>query len=103
MKEVWQETDETISNISLLRRVFGSIVDDTTQRGFAIQPTLLQPKSVGEIYLNINDPYSHPLIDPRYLSDSYDIEILKRGVNVTLQIMNTSAFYGKRIKLTAVT
>ena len=97
----WQETDETISNISLLRQVFGSIIDDTTQQGFAIQPTLLQPKSVGEIYLNITNPYSYPIIDPRYLDNSYDIEILKRGIKVTLQIMNTSVFYGKGMKLTA--
>ena len=30
----WQETDQSIYNISLLRQVFGSIIDDTTQQGF---------------------------------------------------------------------
>ena len=55
----WQETDQTVCNISMLRQVFGSVIDDTTQQGFAIQPILLQPKSVGEIYLNITDPYNY--------------------------------------------
>ena len=94
----WQETDQTISNISLLKQVFGSIIDDTTQQGFAIQPTLLQPKSVGEIYLNITDPFSYPIIDPNYLSNSKDIEVLKRGAKVTMKMMKSSAFDGKGIK-----
>ena len=81
--------------------MFGSVIDDTTQQGFAIQTTLLQPKSVGEIYLNITDPYNYPLIDPHYLESSHDVEVLKRGIKVTLQTMNTSAYHSKGITLTA--
>ena len=81
--------------------MFGSVIDDTTQQGCGIQPTLLQPKSVGEIYLNVTDPYNYPLIDPHYLESSHDVEVLKRGIKVTLQIMNTSAFHSKGITLTA--
>ena len=91
----WQETDQSIYNISLLRQVFGSIINNTTQQGFEIQSTLLQPKSVGEIYLNITNPYSYPIIDPHYLENSYDIEVLKRGIKVTFELMSTTPFDDK--------
>ena len=61
----------------------------------------MQPKSVGEIYLNVIVPYNHPLIDPHCLESSHDVKVLKRGIKVTLQIMNTSAFRSKGITLTA--
>ena len=94
----WQETDQTIYNMSLLRQVFGSIIDDTTQQGFEIQSTLLQPKSVGEIYLNVTHPYGYPMIDPHYLENSYDIEVLKRGIKITFEIMKTTPFHDKGIR-----
>ena len=97
----WQETDQTVCNISLLCQVFGSVIDDTAQQGFVIQPTLLQPKSVGEIYLSVTDPYNYLLIDPHCLESSHDVEVLKRSIKVSLQIMNTSAFHSKGITLTA--
>ena len=78
--------------------MFGSIIDDTTQQGFEIQSTLLQPKSVGEIYLNITNPYSYPIIDPHYLENSYDIEVLKRGTKLTSELMSTTPLDDKLIQ-----
>lgn len=44
-----------------------------------IAPVLLHPKSLGEIKLRSNDPSDEPLIDPKYLSNKYDIDTLIDG------------------------
>lgn len=41
----------------------------------SIYPTLLQPKSVGKILLNSNDPFEHPLIYADYFTDENDDDI----------------------------
>ena len=40
---------------------------------------LVRPKSVGEIRLRNSDPFSPPIIDPRYLEHPDDVETLKEG------------------------
>ena len=74
------------------KEIFGPEAGEPTQRGYAIVPTLLKPKSVGEIRLNVTHPFDDPIIDPHYLEDPYDLELLKRGVKLALQITDTSAF-----------
>ena len=71
----WQETDQTVCNISLLHLVFES---DTTQQGFAIQPT--QSMLVRFILMSLIHIYNYPLIDPHHLESSHDVEVLKRGI-----------------------
>jgi len=41
-----------------------------------VLPSLLTPKSRGFIRLKTADPYDHPLIEPNYLSNPYDIQLL---------------------------
>jgi choline dehydrogenase-like flavoprotein len=43
-------------------------------------PTLLVPKSRGNIMLRNKDPYTPPLINPNYLSYQSEIDILVDGV-----------------------
>ncbi|XP_065908660.1 alcohol dehydrogenase [acceptor]-like [Dysidea avara] len=86
-------------NIPALEEVFGEI----TERGYGILPTLLDPKSVGEIYLNTTHPFDSPIIDPHYLEDPHDLEVLKRGIQVALDIANTSAFHSKGVNLVVET
>jgi choline dehydrogenase len=45
-------------------------------RAFTVVPTLLYPKSRGEIRLLSADPTKPPAIDPRYLSDDDDLRVL---------------------------
>uniref|UniRef100_F6PSH2 Choline dehydrogenase, mitochondrial n=1 Tax=Ciona intestinalis TaxID=7719 RepID=F6PSH2_CIOIN len=47
---------------------------------FAIINNVLHPKSVGSIRLNPFDPNGHPLIDPKYLTDQRDADILIKGI-----------------------
>lgn len=44
-----------------------------------IAPVLLHPKSLGEVKLRSNDPSDELLIDPKYLSNKYDIDTLIDG------------------------
>ncbi|KAI4481657.1 hypothetical protein M0804_009178 [Polistes exclamans] len=56
-----------------------------------IAPVLLHPKSLGEIKLRSNDPSDEPLIDPKYLSNKYDVDTLINGIQYLKKLINTSA------------
>lgn len=47
--------------------------------GFGIMATLVLPKSVGEIKLHDKNPFTPPLIDPKYLEDIRDVKTLIEG------------------------
>lgn len=55
-------------------------------RAFSILPTLLYPKSRGEIRLLSADPQQAPAIDPRYFSDADDLRVLAEGVRMAQHI-----------------
>jgi choline dehydrogenase-like flavoprotein len=48
--------------------------------GFFLMPTLLLPRSVGELKLANKNPLSHPVIDPKYFSHPDDMKILIEGL-----------------------
>ena len=51
----------------------------------------LQQLSVGEITLKSNDPFDHPIIDPKSLSVKEDLQDLVEAVKKTRNIFNQSA------------
>lgn len=59
--------------------------------GFTLLPTVLLPKSIGQITLRSSDPFEYPNIDPNYLGDKegYDrkvmLEALKLGRKIVQQ------------------
>lgn len=55
--------------------------------GFALRVCQLKPRSVGEIRLTSRDPQDAPLIDPRFLSDSTDLEALADGVARSAEVL----------------
>ena len=55
--------------------------------GLTILPTLIYPQSRGELRLNSADPLEQPLIDPGYLSDPQDTEVLMEGIGMIREIM----------------
>ncbi|UGT40206.1 GMC family oxidoreductase N-terminal domain-containing protein [Nocardia yamanashiensis] len=59
--------------------------------GFTIFPSLIYPKSRGELKLASNDPFAAPLIDPGYLSDPRDTEFLVEGIRMIREIMAHSS------------
>ncbi|KAF5293604.1 hypothetical protein FQA39_LY03089 [Lamprigera yunnana] len=55
----------------------------------SILPVLLRPRSKGTIRLSDKNSRSHPLIDPNYLSDPYDVRILLKGIELIKKIIKT--------------
>ena len=49
------------------------------KHGFILFPKLLHPKSVGTIRLKSQNPFDYPLIDPKYLEEEVDVEVLLDG------------------------
>ena len=86
-----------LKNINLTpeeaRRLFGeNATVELELVGYSFLPTLIHPTSRGTIRLDKNSPFGSPLIDPNYLSDPRDLEVLLRGIRLTQQIANSSAF-----------
>ncbi|MBM0126189.1 GMC family oxidoreductase [Pimelobacter simplex] len=52
----------------------------------------MQPRSRGELRLVSADPGVAPLIDPRYLSEQYDVDQLVAGIEAVDELVRTGAF-----------
>jgi choline dehydrogenase-like flavoprotein len=59
--------------------------------GFSCHVCVLRPHSVGEVGLKDNNPLSPPRIDPRFLSDERDAELLLEGAKITRRILEAPA------------
>ncbi|MFF0631326.1 GMC family oxidoreductase [Nocardia sp. NPDC004151] len=61
---------------------------------FTIMPSLIYPKSRGEMKLASADPFASPLIDPGYLTDPWDTEFLVEGIKMIQEIMSHKSIAG---------
>ncbi|MTI18536.1 glucose-methanol-choline oxidoreductase [Rhodobacteraceae bacterium RKSG542] len=80
-----------------------AIVDNHARKlhmgyGFGCHVCVLRPKSRGEIGLYSNDPRVPPRIDPRYLSEPEDMEVMADGVEKTRAILESAPFDAYRGK-----
>ena len=57
--------------------------------GFSCHVCLLRPKSVGTVKITSKNPDDDPLIDPNYLSNDEDMEVMIKGYRKMMEIMNT--------------
>jgi choline dehydrogenase len=60
-----------------------------------IMPTLIYPKSRGTVRLSSADPAAAPVIDPAYLSDPDDGELLLDGMELIREVMASSVIAGE--------
>ena len=58
---------------------------------------LLHPKSRGEITLDPQNPYQSVLINPNYLEDPQDIDVLVKGLQIQKKIVEKGAILMKDI------
>lgn len=58
--------------------------------GFSCHACVLRPESRGTVRLQSLDPAAPPLIDPDFLGDPRDMEVLKAGVRAMYRILETS-------------
>lgn len=59
--------------------------------------TLIHPRSRGTLRLASADPATAPLIDPRYLTEPADLDLLVEGSELSREIMRAGAF-GRHVK-----
>ena len=76
---------------------FFKIVGDHYTHG--VLATLVKPQSVGSITLSNADPFSQPLIDPRYLSHPDDVKALTRSCRLAASIFERPALQANHLTL----
>lgn len=74
-----------------------AVVDDHGRKlhwghGYSCHVCVLRPKSRGRVALNSANPADAPLIDPAFLEDERDMDLLVKGVKLTQEIMRAPAF-----------
>lgn len=80
------------------------IVDDHTRKfhlghGYCVHATLMRPKSRGTVRLASANPLDDPLIDPNFLAEEDDMNRLVKGLQKTLDIMESKPFDKVRGKM----
>lgn len=55
---------------------------------------LSHPFSRGSVHLGSSNPLEPPIIDPRYFSNSADLEVFARGVDFTLRLWESDVLKG---------
>ena len=74
-----------------------AVVDDHARKlhwgyGYSCHVCQLRPHSRGHVGLHSADPMQAPLIDPAYLSDERDLDVMVEGAMLTRRIMEAEAF-----------
>ncbi|WP_254521434.1 GMC family oxidoreductase [Natrinema caseinilyticum] len=60
--------------------------------GFSLNALQLRPESRGRITLRSSDPFDDPVIDPQYLTEGADLEVLLAGLKLGRDIMQADPF-----------
>lgn len=81
-----------------------AIVDDHSRKlrlghGYSLHATLLRPKSRGSVTLASNKATDAPLIDPNFLDEDEDLALLIKGLQHSLDILESDAFLDVRGKM----
>jgi len=91
------KTDESLPAPDIELEYVIGIVDDHNRKmhlghGYSLHATLLRPKSRGTVRLSSKNPKHDPLIDPNFLAEKEDLDTLVKGLQKSLDIMESSAF-----------
>jgi choline dehydrogenase-like flavoprotein len=97
------KSDPTIERPDLQLHFCIAIVDDHGRKlhmgyGFSCHVCVLRPHSRGEVGLTSADPLAPPRIDPRFLEDERDGNLLLKGVRIMRAILEAPALAKYRAK-----
>lgn len=68
------------------------LLNDEDESGYVLLPCLLRPRSVGSVRLDtLRSPLEYPWINPNYLNDSRDVEVLLRAIRIGQRLLDTEA------------
>ena len=92
----FMKSDPKIERPDLQTHFVISIVDDHARKihlghGYSCHVCNLRPFSHGKVTLKSSDPREAPAIDPRFLADNRDLEILIKGAKMTRAILEAPA------------
>lgn len=81
-----------------------AVVDDHSRKvhlghGYSCHIEVLRPHSRGHVKLASRDPRSAPIIDPKFLSDQRDLDLLVKGVQLQMDILEAGPFDAYRGKM----
>lgn len=82
------------------------LVGEEEFSGYIVFPSLLRPRSVGDLRVDmVRSPLEMPWINPNYLNESRDVEVLLRGVREVQRLLATRAMraYGGEMPSTKAT
>ncbi len=91
------KTDPVLPRPDIQLHFVVGLVDDHARKrhfatGYSLHTCVLRPRSRGTVGLRDADPLSAPRIDPQFLSDSGDLDVLLRGVKLGRRIMDAPPF-----------
>ncbi|QGG89295.1 glucose-methanol-choline oxidoreductase [Agrobacterium sp. MA01] len=91
------KTDPSLDRPDIQLHFLVAMVDDHVRKmhwghGYSCHVCVLRPHSRGTVRLASTDPSASPLIDPAFLSDPRDLEILRKGARMMAEIMAAPAF-----------
>lgn len=66
--------------------------DNPEGDGMTLLPGIVGTKSVGELKLRSANPSDAPIINPNYLKEAEDVQVMVEGVKIARKILNSSAF-----------
>lgn len=67
-------------------------IEKANGHGITLHVCQLYPKSRGEIRLKSTDPNDHPAIQPNYLDEEFDLDVMADGLAKVRDILNAPAF-----------
>lgn len=97
------KTDPALSRPDIQLHFVNALVDDHTRKlhlgyGYSCHVCVLRPYSRGTVGLSSANPLVAPRIDPNFLSDDRDLELLVKGAKVTRKILNAAPLRPYRSK-----
>lgn len=68
------------------------LVGEEEISGYVLFPSLLRPRSIGNMKLDmVRSPLEQPWINPNYLNNSQDVEVLLKGIRAVQKLLDTKA------------